>query len=403
MTPRRGARQGAYTLTLAAALWASTARAEVDWFAIPSVTLAHVYDDNLFSSATAPEADGVLRGTPALEAGGLSRRLSLRARYAFTDENYVAHSELDEDRAREHAGTSVRYEASRRTVFTTDADYTRTNQPSELSPEVGLEAARARAESLSLRPGVVHRFDPRSLGAAGYAYERLRLAEHPDTDTHTTTLDFERDVSRRTTLLLGYSFRQYFFEGQGDVTAHAVTAGGRRDFTPRTSVTLRGGPRFSEGAVDPEAAATVFHQLEPGSIAVTYGRGLSTAIGQSGAVTTETVEASVIRPVGRAIDVRAAVGWSASALGGARAEVLRAYLEASYRIANPLVLFLSCQATEQDGALDGAGGGEIRRNIYMLGIVLSGVYQPRAAAKSPDNRPRSPRDALPEEMEEEAR
>jgi len=388
----------AYGLTLAAALApCAAARADMDWFAVPSLSVVQRYDDNLFSSATQPEDDRVLQASPSLETGGHSPRLTLRALYAFEDENYAEHSELDNDRARERAALEYRYDATRQTTYNFAGAYARTNRPGELNPDIGVDGGRASADSLSLRPGFSHRFDARAVGTAEYGFARERLLLGPGTDTHTVALGYDYDASRLTTWHAGYGYREFLFDGQADVTAHSLVAGVTRALTPSTTGTVQGGPRFSEGSTDAEGMLMLAHQLEPGSATLTYGRGLSTLVGLSGTVTTETVEAAVVRPVGRDFEVRAAAAWSSSTRETFRAEVRRLNLEGSYRVDPSLSIIGSVQSTEQDGSLDAQADASVHRNLVMLGLVLRAGAGPRIEPKPAGPQPASSR----EEPEEE--
>ena len=386
-------RRIAQELILAAALAPCTAaHAEVDWFAVPSLGVMQIYDDNLFSSATQPEEDRVLQAVPSLEIGGHAPRFTLRGRYSFDDEDYAEHSELDNDRARERAGLEYRYDATRQTTLNVDGAYLQTNRPGELNPGIGVEAGRASAESLSLRPGLRHRFGARAVGTAEYGFARERLLLGPGTETHTAALAYDRDVSRITLLHAGYVYREFRFEGQGDVTAHSLMAGATRALTPRTNGTARAGPRFSEGSVDAEGMLMLTHQLEPGSLSATYSRGLSTLVGQAGAVKTETVEAAAVRPVGRDLELRAAAGWSSSTRATFRAEVRRLAFEGSYRVGNALSIIGSYLMTEQEGSLEVQADASVHRNLVMLGIVVRGGTGPRIEPKPAGPQPPSSRD-----------
>lgn len=389
-------------LALAAALTPPALLAGTDWFAVPSLAIAQRYDDNLFSSATQPEDDRVTQATPGVEAGARSSRSELRARYSLDDETYAEHSELDSDRARERAGLDLRYEADRTTTVTAQGAYTRTQRPGELNPDVGVESARGSAEGLSLGSSLANRPDAVTLRTVGYTYGQERLAGRPGSDTHAWTLESDQGVSRTDTLLLGYSYRRFLFDGQGDVDAHSLSAGVTREFSQRTSATVKGGPRYSQGSVDPEVSLSMRHRFDPGSLSLAYGRGLSTAIGEAGTVKTETLEAILLRPIGRDFELRATAAWLSSERADRRAQVGRMALEASYRVNEPLFVFASWQGSAQHGSLDDTGAAEIDRNVLMLGFVLT--VPPRPAEppagvdrEQPDEeeRPPSPIEATP--------
>src|SRR5688572_21632310 len=113
-------------LFLAAGLLPGTSGA--DWFATPSLTVMQRHDDNLFFSATQPEADRVRHANAALEAGQESARWLLVTRVSSEAESYSEHEELDNERAREQAGLDLRYDVARATTLTLDGNYARTNR-----------------------------------------------------------------------------------------------------------------------------------------------------------------------------------------------------------------------------------------------------------------------------------
>jgi len=355
--------------------------AQSDFFAAPSISVAGIYDDNLFSTPSQPQRDFILRVTPALEAGYRSVPLMIQGRYDVDAEAYDRHSELYAAHAREQAAMDVRYQPAYPLTVAADANYIETQKPGELNLDTGLEGGRARAEHYSFHPSIAYRFDPRTAGTTSYSFTRDKVADGIETDTHTVTLSADRKLSPQDTASLGYVFREFLFDGQDNVTSHALMFGGTHAFSPRTAATFLGGPRYSDGSVDPEVSASVRHALDAGELSLAYGRSESTAIGQVGAVKTESLGAAAVYSLGRSIDVRIAPDRFSNQRGDLRANVYRVSVDVRYRVDNSVSLTGSVRSSVQKGNLDAANDDRISRNVIMIGVVVTSAERPRAERK----------------------
>src|SRR5437667_12458195 len=65
------------------------ARGDAGVEATPSLSVAQVYVDNIFYSASAPQADRIARITPALPLGYHGVRLSAPGRYGFHAQTFA--------------------------------------------------------------------------------------------------------------------------------------------------------------------------------------------------------------------------------------------------------------------------------------------------------------------------
>lgn len=352
------------------------------FFATPSVSVAEIYDDNLFLSGSQPQEDFISRLSSAIEAGYRSVPLSVRGHYLSDAEFYARHPELDTTRARASTAMDVRYQPTRLITVSAEALYTKTQRPGELNPATGVELGRAQAERLSLGPSAVYRFDPLTAGSAAYTFTCDRLEGAVRTDTHTAVLGLDRRMTERDTASVGYAFRRFRF-GETDAGSHAATLGGTHAFTPRTSATLLAGPRFSEGSIDPEVSAAIRHKLKQGELSLIYARSPSTVIGQAGVVDTETFGVTAAYVRAPAWEMRSTLGVLSSTRAGLQADVQRMELEARYRVTRVVSFTGSYQFSVQRGSLDGAGAAEIVRNVILLGIVVAAPAPADAARPSP--------------------
>jgi hypothetical protein len=360
--------------------------AQSGYFAAPSLSLAGVYDDNLFSSISQPEQDRFLRLSPGIEAGYRSAPLTFKGTYTLDAEAYANHPELDSSRARAQASMDLQYRPTRLLTLAAEGSYTKTQRPDELNVDTGLDIGRVRAERSFIGPSASFRFDPATVGTAAYRFTRDKLVDGIGTDTHTATLGVDRRITPRTTASVGYAVHRFVFEGEERTTSLVFTFGGTHEFTPRTTVTVLGGPRVSEGSIDPEISVSLRRTLKRGSLSFDYARTQSTVIGQAGAVDTRSLRATAEYSFGPSLEIRAAPGYQSSTRGGFRTDVYRVNLETRYRITKSLSLFGSYEFGLQRGILDAPGDEEIARNVVLLGIVLASPSPigPRRGARAKD-------------------
>jgi len=378
--PRLGWRIGALAL-LGGVLVPTVALAQAGFYVTPSFSLEQVYDDNLNSTASNHESDFISRFTPAIQAGYQSEPLTILGRYSFDAEVYADHPELNSPQVRQRASIDLNYLPTRLLTLSVNGTYTQTQTPRELNSLTGLEAGRASGKSLSLGPSITYQFDPLTSISGSYAFTRDELAGGTSTEAHNASLGLDRGITPRDTLSLFYILRFFHFSGEStsasDETDNVVTLGWRHAFTPLTSLTLRGGARFSGGAVDPEVLASIGHQLKKGGLSFTYAKSQATVIGQAGTVNTDSFSASVNYEVLRLLQVSAVAAFFRNTQGGSEAKAYTLNLGASYPITAWLALVGSYQFTFQQGILGSAtttaGGPEqdIFHNIVSVNLVAT--------------------------------
>lgn len=368
------------------------APARADWYAAPSFSAAQQYDDNLFSSPARREMDFITRFSPGIRAGYQSEPLALLGRYAFDAELFARHPELNETLAGQRAALEFRYRPIRRLTLTVNGAYVTTHTPSELNVDTALAVGRARAQRLAVDSSVAYHVDRFTTGVVGYAFTKDMLAEGVGNRTHAVTLGVDRRITPQDTGSLGYALHQFVFDGGGATLSQMVTAGWTHQVTPQTDFTLRGGPRMSEGAVGVEGLVSIHHRVRQGDVLLAYTRSQTTAIGEAGAVNTDSFTATAAAHPLRPLQVKMSPGYFRTSHEAFTAKVYRVDLEATYEVARWLSLTASYQFSRQQG-LDPASGvidpgrAEIVHNIAVL--RLDAVYpsppsKPEAGAPSED-------------------
>ncbi|MGH9798272.1 MAG: hypothetical protein ACRD5D_08985, partial [Candidatus Polarisedimenticolia bacterium] len=296
MSRRR--RIGTWSLVIVAGLAAPwPARAAADFWSRGSIAIAGYRDDNLLSTAGPGEEDTVRRLTPAVETGFRSGRLWFAARYAQDAESFAAHPDLDTLRARQSGDFELESRATRALTVSLRGTYARTLAPGELNLETGLLAGRSAATRLTLDPSLVFRPGERSTGRAGLALARDDLDGGIGSRTGRAFLGLERRTSVKGAAGIEYAVTRYVFDSGEPATAHSLSLGWEGALGRRTNVSVRGGPRYSGGAVDPEGALTLSHDRRRVDLSLSFNRSLATVIGRSGTVTTTGISpALAVRP-----------------------------------------------------------------------------------------------------------
>jgi hypothetical protein len=379
-------RWGLALALLGAVLAPGVARAQSGFYLTPSVSLAEVYDDNLFFTARNRQGDLITRLTPAIEGRYESTRFSLLASYTLDSEVYAEHSELTTALARQQAGIDLRYTAPPHLTLRLTGGYQTTETPAELNVATGLQVGRGHAERIQASPSAAYRWSPLTGATADYTFTRDTLDASPpgvpdDTtvDTHVASLGVEHRLTELDTGTLGYSFRRFDFSGgqfgaPGATTAHVLAAGWTRDLTSRLRVALRAGPRVSEEeGLDVEASATIRYSLQRGEVSLAYDRTQATVIGQPGVVSTDTLSAGLTYDLWPSLRIRAAPSVSLSHGPASDARVYRLAVDLSYQLTRALTLTAGYELTLQQGTIGPPAptDDDILHNVVLLRVTLS--------------------------------
>jgi hypothetical protein len=339
--------------------------------------VGEVYDDNLFSTPTRRRADFISRFSPALEAGYRSAPLTLLARYGFDAEIYAQHPELNDAQARQEASVELQGRPTPTLRLALTGAFLETQTAGELNVETGLSAGRVRAQRMSLATSAGWQLGPRTEATAEGETADDEVAGGISTRTYTAGVRLERELTPRDAGRVGYTFRRFVFDGAETRTAQAALVGWRHVFTPRTSLLLDAGARLSDSSVSPEVSASLRHRLQRGELSLTYVRTETTAIGQVGTLTAESVTALAAWEARRSLRFRAAPGIFRTEQAGFEAMVYGLNLEASYQLTRGIALEATYGFTLQRGstAATTPPDPEIARNIVVLRITFGSTYR----------------------------
>lgn len=345
------ARHVALALTAASGVMAPDSSGAQAVFSIsPSVVTTQVYDSNLFSSSTARETDLITRVTPRVLTTYRSPIWQLRAMYSFDVERFASHDHLSSGDARRHAATEFEYRPSGTVAISGGADLVTTKTPGELNAGTGLSLTRASASRISGYAGLKRRSSPLNVVTTEYRFSEDRITGANRVRHHTGTAGVERQTSQRDTVRASYRLQHYSF-GITSTTSHALNLGWTRGFTPRTAVSIQGGPNFSTGSPTLDFAVTFRDLGSHTERSVTYARGQTTVIGLPGLVQTQSLTASVPWGSQRSVTLTLLPAVYRNEHLRLRADVFRLSLSAVHSVTRSLALEALITASVQHGNL----------------------------------------------------
>jgi hypothetical protein len=355
------------------------AEAQPGFYATPTLSVAEVYDDNLFSTPIGREHDFISRFSPALEAGYRSAPLTLQGRYGFDAELYAEHPELNQPQARQEAAVELQGRPTPTLRLGLSGAFLETHTAGELNVETGLNVGRVRAQRVSLDGSAGWQLDPRTeaTGEAGVADDEIE--DGLRTRTYSAGGRLARQLTPRDAGHVGLTFRHFVFDEGETQTSQAAVVGWRHTFTPRATLELSAGPRFSDGTVDPEVSASLRYRLQTGELALTYARTQATSVGQVGTLTTESVTAPIVWEPRRSLRFRATPNAVRAEQAGLQAEVYTLSLEASYQLTRFVALEASYGFSLQRGSTASAAlaDQEITRNVIALRFAFTSTHRLR--------------------------
>ena len=256
-------------------------RAQPGWYYLPELSLTETFDDNVFGSSSGRESDVITRLSSVLKVGYRSLPLTLLATGALDAEVFAKHPDSS-GLNRTQAGVEASWLPLSGLTLRLDGAFTKTETPSELVSNLGVELGRQSTTDLSVTPALSYRLRQTTSLEVGYAYHRTESGD-VTTTTHDPRVRLTEQFTRVDLGTLTYGFR-VIDTGNSSVSAHLVLVGWARRISPSTSLSLEAGPRIGEdGSLDAEANAT-FSQRWPSSIAtsVTYSRSQLTLPTQTG-------------------------------------------------------------------------------------------------------------------------
>jgi len=357
---------------VAGVLLPTASPAQTGYYLTPSLSVAEVYDDNLFYTPSPRTQDFFTRTSPGLKAGYQSAPLTVEGSYTFDSEIYKQHKELTTPLVRQRGSIELKATPDQVLTLSVPVSFFQTRTPTELNLQTGLAVGRVRAERYTTNPAFSYRYNPLTTAKGDYTYSKDLLAGGITIDSHIVNLTLDSRLSPRDTVGPGYIGRRFEFSGFPAVTSHAFTLGWSHDLTPLTTFTLRGGPRLTEGTVDrlPEASASISHKLKRGQLSLSYVSTLTPVFGLTTALTAQSITAAATTELLPKLQLSAAPAFYKIS-EPFKATVYAMNLEASYQLTKTLALQASYLFYIQQGSSSGQRAVEILHNVFLIRLTVT--------------------------------
>jgi hypothetical protein len=320
----------------------------------PSVSITQVYDTNLLSTPSDHRGDFITRVSPGVDYSHRSTIWTLVGRYAVNAERFTNSPEFSALGARQHATVGFGYRPTPRVTFAADTAFYRTETPGELNTETGLALTRATAEQVEARASLTRQIDPLTGATVEYSLTDGRLAGSFRTQTHAVRIGAERRVSPRDTVSVDYALHQFLFTidrgSQSTPTSHTLGMGLSHSITPRASIAVAGGPRFTNGSPAAELSASLRYQFQPADLSLVYARTETAVTGLQGVVRVQSLTAAAACNL-RLVQVRIAPAVFRTIEAGHSADVYRLGLGVTRSITKNLALDVAFDGNVQYGNL----------------------------------------------------
>lgn len=254
---------------------------------VPSLSIAGVYDDNLFAE-TSGSAGKMLQLRPTLEGHWESPRLTFISLYSqdMLRSNFSSLNTID---ARRHAFLDTTFRRSPLTTIGITGRYDRSETPGELELDTGILGARQTAQRWQLSPTVVRRLSPRAVLTAGYDLTRENELDTPSGTLHQARFALSREFTSRSALVGTYLAR-YFVDPSDRSTSHSVLAGWTREMAPNTHFSVYAGPRVTSyrSGIKPEVSASLRRDSSRIDLRLDYWHGETIILGIPGPVAVDS-------------------------------------------------------------------------------------------------------------------
>jgi hypothetical protein len=366
--------------------FAASATAQTAQFLAPSLSLGVVYDDNVFSAPADTQDDFILRVTPALEAGVVGPRSEFRLYHSFDAEWYQDHSHLDSTQVRRYTELDFGFDATERLNLGLFGTALSTDVAGETLPDVELELGRVGARHESVRPSVGYRFTQLTTGNAAFEHARHRLDDGERTDTDSLFIGMDHRTGVRDRWTAEVAMHRYDFSSGDRIDSNALLVGWVGAMTPRTTLTVKGGPRDTDGDVDAEILISSHYTTPTGEVTMNFARTQTVVVGEVGIVDSDSVWLTFSHAFTAQFRMRAVPAYGRYRRDEHSMDVLRLMLEGTYRFSPRIAAIGRYQWHSQDGSLAITGPFDVSRNVLFVGVTVA--FAPHAAATPVEMRDR---------------
>jgi hypothetical protein len=276
---------------------------------VPSVSIATIFDDNLFAD-TESTAGKMLQLRPSIESSFESPRLLLISLYSqdMLRSNFSSLNTFD---ARRHAFLNTLFRSSPLTTWGLEARYDRSETPGEIEFDTGILGPRLSAQRLQVSPSYVRRLNPRAVLTLGYDLTRENELDLPGSTLHQARLSVSRELTTRSAIV-GTFLSRYFTDPFSNSTSQSVLAGWTRAMAANTHLSLYAGPRIASyrSGLKPEVSASLRRDTARIDLAADYWHGETIVLGIPGPVNVDSAAVLLAWPFRNRWEFGAGVGAS---------------------------------------------------------------------------------------------
>jgi len=342
--------------------------------ATPSISASQQYDSNLFSTGTNQEADFFTRVSPAIESSYATPLWRMAGQYVLDIERFANHPALTSMDARQQGSVDLRYHSTPRIIWSGNVEFWKTQTPGELNEATGLTLTRATARRVLGHASVLRHASPLTSQILDYTQTRDQLAGRTAATTHDAVARVEHHYSARDTVRVDYRFREFLFGPTGGevvstARSQVLLLGATYMMSPRTTLSLDGGPRLSDGSVRADVLASLNYRGASNTLSLAYTRTQTTVIGLAGVAETQSVTSTLSWPVWSSIRVRITPGVFQSVIGGSRVNAGMLSLALTRPVARDLAVDVDFDANAQRGALDFRPSTSIARHVVAIRLI----------------------------------
>lgn len=342
----------------------------------PSISVGIAYDDNTTSTTGATDEDIILRVTPSLEGGWRGPRGTFTALHTFDMERYKDNDQFDDLQVRRRTSLDGDYRLSERLDFAGSVSTAASDVAGELVPEVGLELGRREARRHAADAEFSYRMTQRMRGTFGAGWSRDDVEAGSDATTAMGSIGAAYVANERHTWTGDYVYRRYEFNGAGPIEAHIGLFGWETAMSPRSTLVVQAGPRYSEGETTPEVFVGTTYDMLTSSLSFNFARTQSTVLGQSGIADSHSAWVTYIQQFGTDTVLQLSPSYSRLERDDRDVKVARALVEVRKLLSRNLSARGSYQWSRQDGSLESLGPIELTRNVIFVGLTWDFNPQP---------------------------
>jgi hypothetical protein len=350
---------------------ASHAAAQTRKTIIPSVSIAHVYDDNIFADVEG-SAGQMLQIRPSLEGSYESPRLTFLSLYS-QDMLRSNHADLNTADARRHAFVDTKFRSTPMTTVGVAARYDRSETPGELELDTGILGPRRTAERWQVAPNFARRMGPRSVLTGGYDFTLEQEIDTPQGTMHQGRLAISRELTSRTDVVASYLAR-YFDDTFESHTSHALLGGFSREVAPGTQFSFYAGPRVTSyrSGVKPEVSTGLLRATPRINLALDYWHGETIILGIPGPVAVDSGTVRLSWPLAAKFEIGTHAGITdIDTLDLREARVYRTTLLASWTPRGMYTVGASYGLDYQEGDIRRRLDEDVLRHVFRVSLTIA--------------------------------